>query len=202
MEIFKIEDHKSNRKLVYFDEGTPAFCLYNKEIRAFELKEGKEIPAGVYEEISALLSKRARERALYLLDDMPRTERQIRDKLKEGYYPEAAIDYAVDYCKSKHYIDDLEYALSYISGMSDRMSRRMMEQKLFMRGVDKETIDRAFEESDVSDEEVIKSLLERKYGKEPFDTYEARQKLIKKLTSKGFSYDTARRAVEQYGGEP
>ena len=87
-EIYKIEDYKANRKLVFLDEDAPAFCLYSKEIRQFELKEGVELKDGVYGEILAVLTKRAKERCLYLLDDMARTEQQIRKKLKEGYYPD------------------------------------------------------------------------------------------------------------------
>ena len=105
-EIYKIEDYKANRKLVYLDEDAPAFCLYSKEIRQFELKEGVELTDGVYGEILAVLTKRARERCLYLLDDMARTEQQIRKKLKEGYYPEEAIDSAIAYCTRRAWIQN------------------------------------------------------------------------------------------------
>ena len=95
LEIYKIEEYKKNRKLVYLDEGTPAFCLYTKEIKKYELAEGSIISEEVYGKIVELLSKRARERCLYLLESMARTERQLRDKLKDAYYPEEAIDYVV-----------------------------------------------------------------------------------------------------------
>ncbi|MCR5774272.1 MAG: RecX family transcriptional regulator, partial [Lachnospiraceae bacterium] len=114
MEIYKIEDHKKNKKLVYLEEDTPAFSLYSKEIKQFDLKAGEELTPEKYDEILEILSKRARERCLYLLDDMARTEQQLRRKLAEGFYPEEAADYAIAYCKDKHYIDDEEYARRYI----------------------------------------------------------------------------------------
>ena len=103
MEILRIEEYKKNRKLVYLEEGTPAFCLYTKEIRTFGLKEGAVLTDEQYQEIISVLCKRARERSLYLLEDMARTEQQVRRKLREGYYPEEAVDFAISYCKDKHY---------------------------------------------------------------------------------------------------
>ena len=42
-EIYRIEDYRSGRKLVFLDEGAPAFCLYSKEVKKFELKEGMKM---------------------------------------------------------------------------------------------------------------------------------------------------------------
>ena len=36
MEIYRIEDYKKTKKLVYFSEGIPAFCLYNTTGRQFD----------------------------------------------------------------------------------------------------------------------------------------------------------------------
>ncbi len=194
-EIYRIEDYKANRKLVYLDEDAPAFCLYSKEIRQFELKEGEELTESVYGEILAILTKRARERCLYLLDDMARTEQQIRRKLKDGYYPEEAIDFAIAYCKEKHYIDDLDYAKRFIASKSSSLSRRMMEQKLYEKGIDKETVSRAIHDSDVSEEGTIRTFIKKKYGDITGLGYDERQKLIRKLLTKGFAYDAIRQVM-------
>lgn len=195
MEIYKIEDHKKNRKLVYLDEDTPAFCLYSKEIKQFELKEGKEIDSGVYDEIISLLSGRARERCLYLLDDMARTEHQLRLKLKEGFYPEEAIDSAISYCREKHYTDDRDYAERYALAKADTQSRRMTEQKLSLKGISKELIAEVMDNLDINETETVKKILKKKYGDISGYDYEEKQKLIRRLLSKGFSYDAVKTAV-------
>ena len=194
-EIYKIEDYKENRRLVYLDEDAPAFCLYSKEIRQFGLKEGLELTEGVYGEILAILTKRARERCLYLLDDMARTEQQIRKKLKEGYYPEEAIDSAIAYCKEKHYIDDLDYAERFIASKSGSLSRRMIEQKLYEKGIDRETASKAMEDSNISEEGTIRAFIQKKYGDISGTEYEGRQKIIRKLLTRGFAYDTIKQAM-------
>jgi regulatory protein len=195
MEIYKTEEYKKSRRLVYLDEGAPAFCLYAREVKKYELAEGREISGEVYSEIIELLSKRARERCLYLLESMARTEKQIRDKLKDGYYPEEAIDYAVSYCKEKHYIDDTDYAERYISSKAGSMSKRMIEQKLYQRGIGKEVMELAFSEAVIDETATLRDLVKRKYGDTSDLSYDEKQKLIKKLLSKGFSYDSIKQVI-------
>ena len=194
-EIYKIEEYKKNRKLVYLDEGTPAFCLYTKEVKKFELAEGGVIPEEVYGKIVELLSKRARERCLYLLESMARTERQLREKLKDAYYPEEAIEYALSYCKEKHYVDDLDYAERFIASRSATLSKKMIEQKLYQRGIGKDVMEQAFEEADIDEEEALRGLIERKYKDIADLSFEDRQKVIKKLMAKGFSYDAIKAVI-------
>ena len=195
LEIYKIEEYKKNRKLVYLDEGTPAFCLYTKEIKKYELAEGSIISEEVYGKIVELLSKRARERCLYLLESMARTERQLREKLKDAYYPEEAIEYALSYCKEKHYVDDLDYAERFIASRSATLSKKMIEQKLYQRGIGKDVMEQAFEEADIDEEEALRSLIERKYKDISDLSFEDRQKVIKKLMAKGFSYDAIKAVI-------
>ena len=197
MEIYKIEDYKKNRKLVYLEEGTPAFCLYKKEIEQFALEEGKEIEAGVYDELISLLSKRARERCLYLLDDMSRTEYQLRSRLKEGFYPEEAVENAISYCKGKHYIDDRDYAERYVSIKSDTLSVCMIKRKLMEKGISREIISEVLEDSDITEADTVRRLIQRKYGDISGYDDEQKQKLIRRLLSRGFGYDSIKKAVER-----
>ena len=53
-----------------------------------KLIEDNEISDREYNDIMDILYKRARERALYILDDSYKTRKQIIDKLKSGLYPE------------------------------------------------------------------------------------------------------------------
>ncbi|MBQ7583501.1 MAG: regulatory protein RecX [Lachnospiraceae bacterium] len=196
MEIVRIENHKKGRKLVYLDEDTPAFSLYSKEIAQFGLEEGKELTGEIREEIIKLLSKRARERALFLLDDMARTEQQIRVKLREGMYPDEAVEYAVAYCKEKHYIDDADYAARYISSKSDRLSRRMIEKKLLEKGISRDILAEAFEKIPVPEEDAIRAIIRKKHGNIAEYSFEERQKVIKRLLAAGFPYDAVKKTVD------
>lgn len=53
--------------------------------------------------------KRAKLRAMHLLNDMDRTESQLRTKLLNGDYPADIADEAIAYVKSFGYINDESY---------------------------------------------------------------------------------------------
>ena len=54
---------------------------------------------------------RAKRRALYILADSDRTEKQLYDKLKKTGYSEEAIAGAMDYVRGFGYLDDMKYAV-------------------------------------------------------------------------------------------
>ncbi len=41
--IFKLEPYRKSRVKVYLQEEKPAFALYAKEVKQYELKEGEEL---------------------------------------------------------------------------------------------------------------------------------------------------------------
>jgi regulatory protein len=147
------QDKGSGRLSFSFDNGITVL-LYRSEARRFHLSQDSTVTD---EEFQTLLDKvvavRAKKRALHLLEQMDRTEKQLRDKLDQGGYPPECIDVAVDYVKSYHYIDDYRYACSYVRCTMERMSRMKIRQKLMERGIRRDTIDQALEENFGFDEE-------------------------------------------------
>ena len=105
------------------------------------------------------------------------------------------IDSAIAYCKEKRYIDDLDYAERFIASKSGSLSRRMIEQKLYEKGIDKETLSKAIEDSDISEEGTIRTFIQKKYGDISGAEYDDRQKIIRKLLTRGFAYDTVKRVM-------
>ena len=87
---------------------------------------------------------RAKRRALYLLTDMDRTEKELYDRLKKTGYSEETVNAAMEYVKSFGYIDDVRYARKYIEIFRDRKSRRKMMYDMAAKGVDREVIEDAF----------------------------------------------------------
>ncbi len=200
MMIVKLTSCSKSRVKVWLDEEKPAFVLYEKEIKQYGLKEGQDLSDLLYAEIlENVLIKRARNRALYLLADYGRTEWQLRKKLQEGFYPEEAINAAVDYVKEKHYLDDTYYAENFAENRTKRKSRKMVEQELIRRGIDRETITAAFENLEGDEKDTIRSLILKKYpdpeAVEPKDA----QKLMRSLLSKGFRMDDCRAVMDETG---
>lgn len=147
-----------------FDNGD-TFLLYRSEVRRFHLGENAEISEEDYHKLlEEIVGKRAKKRVMHLLERMDRTEKQLRDKLRQGEYPDACIDAAIDYVKQCHYLDDFRYACTYVRYHQDKMSRRQILIKLEQKGISREDAEGALEEEYSGDEEEqIVFLLEKKH---------------------------------------
>lgn len=135
-----------------------------------------------------LTLRKAKLKALNLLERMDRTEAQLQEKLLQaGFDPETA-EQAMDYVRSFGYLDDERYVRNYIECRKCQKSRRQLEQELqFRKGVPSELIRKVYEELEPVDEkELIRRQLEKKhYDPEACDEKQ-RQKLTASLLRKGF----------------
>lgn len=181
----------NKRRKVYID-GKYAFPLYLSEIRKFNIKENTEIDGVALEELEKLLFRRVRERALYLLEAMPRTESNIRRKLLDNHYTEYYINAVIDNLKTYGYIDDASYAYNYAISMSENrgMSKRAIIQKLYEKGVDRAVIMCAVDELPEDETELINRALKKKgLSLSDIDSLESKEKqrIYRYLQGKGFS---------------
>lgn len=180
-------------------DGQITFLLYKGELSRYCLSEGAQISRQQYQEICCqTLQKRARLRAMHLLERMGRTEQQLREKLSSGEYPPEVIDGAVDYVKSFGYINDLEYARNFILGRKERKSRKELYYLLLTKGVDKEQIEQALEECYPSEDvqNVILGFLKKKgYDPETADL-NTTKKIMASLMRKGFRYEDIRQVIQ------
>ncbi|MCI9047654.1 MAG: regulatory protein RecX [Hungatella sp.] len=196
MRIISVTPLDKRRSKVLTDEDF-AFALYRGELRAYNIEEGSQLSLEVYQEIlEKILFKRAKERTLYLLRSRDRTELEIRRKLKDGYYPQEAIDYAVDFLKRYRFVDDENYGRNYISTYGDKKSRKQLEFELQNKGLDREEIDRLLEECQVSEEQQIAKFLKKKGYEKDITQPKERAKLAAALARKGFSYDAIYQVME------
>ena len=114
MTVTEIIPLDKRRSKVILDEDF-ALALYNGEIKRYHMEAGEELPEETYREIlEEILLKRAVERVCYLLKSSDKTEQELRQKLKDGYYPGEAIDYAIEFLKKHRYINDEEYGRRYV----------------------------------------------------------------------------------------
>lgn len=184
----------NKRSKIYID-GDFAFILYRGEIRSYGLHTGEEISSPVFIEITkTLIPKRAKLRAMNLLQKRDYTERKLRDKLKEGMYSEEIIDETIEYLKSYRYIDDERYAEDYIRYQMNIRSKNRIRQDLMGKGISQEVIDRLLTEAyseENSDPELALcvNLLKKKHYDPDNTTYEEKQKIKAFLYRKGFGND-------------
>ena len=106
--------------------------------------------------------RRARHRALHILERSDRTEQELRAKLERNY--RAAVEDAISYVKQYHYLDDRRYAVNYLNSRGRVKSRRQVEQELlYKKGISKEILEEARTEAEPQDErEQIRRWMEKK----------------------------------------
>ena len=81
MVVTRVEAVTKTKYKVYVD-GQFAFILYKGELSRFHIAEDQELSQESYEKIrTEVILKRAKLRAMHLLNDMWRTEAQHREKL-------------------------------------------------------------------------------------------------------------------------
>lgn len=174
--VEEILEYKKGRYRVLLEDGT-SWILYKGEVRAYRLEPGAEVPEALAEEIrTEVIGKRVKKRAMHLLEQMDRTEYGLREKLRQGKYPEEAIEDAIAYVKSYHYLDDERYARNYILSYQDTRSRQRIQQDLLRKGIDKRLIEQVLEEAYEGEElQMIRQLLQKKHYDTGTDIKEKRR---------------------------
>ncbi len=201
MTITRIEEFGKNRNKIYI-EGGPTFVLYRGELRMLDIHEGEEISEAAYARIfNEILPKRARLRVLNLLKSREYTSYELKKKLRDGYYPENIIDEAVGYAADYRYIDDLRYAVDYITSHEASRSRRRIEHDLMNRGITPDMLEHAWliweEKGGIQDEQgMIKRLLEKRHYDPQTDDIREKRRTYAFLIRKGFNDDAVRRAMK------
>lgn len=205
MTITDIVELDKKRCKIFID-GEFAFVLYKGELREYDIKSGNEISESVYESInSEVLSKRAKLRAMNLLQKKDYTEKQLRDKLQEGLYSQELIDEAIDYVKSYRYLDDERFARDYITYHMEMRSRNRILQDLTGKGISKDVIisimDELYSESeeatgDIEAEQINKLLIKKHFDKDM--DYKDKQKIMAFLIRRGYTMDSIRRAMDEF----
>ena len=200
MIVTQLSELSRGRYRVYVENGI-AFVLYRGELKRLGIREGEEIPEESLREIQEeILPKRAKKRAMNLLQRRDYTAAGLREKLRDGDYPEASIEEAIAYVESYGYIDDLRYARDFILYHLDRKSRTRIEQDLQRKGIDRKLTQQVFieleEEGTRQDEEtMIRALLQKKKYDAKMASMQEKQRMYAFLYRRGFHSEAINRAL-------
>lgn len=200
MRITEISAYKGSTMCVIFD--TDERIYINEKILAeYNLKEGMNVPAEAVEEIvSANDYRRARERALYLLDGRDYSFVELYEKLEKNYSEEICLK-VCKYLAELKLIDDRRYAASLARQLFEvkRVGMFKAKQELKRRGLSDIIIEEAVEP--YADEEEsfsrLEELVERKY--ERYLTDEKGVKKVKNaLLRQGYGYAEINAVLDLY----
>ena len=163
--VTAIEQQTKGKRLVQLDNGEQ-WSLYPGELRTLQLSEGAVLSEQQYIQIRhEVIGKRAKKRAMHLLERMDHTERDLRRKLLDSGYPEDLVDEAVAYVKSYHYVDDARYADCYVRLRGASKSSGKLRMELQQKGIDRELADQvlASYEDERDEAQMIRDLLQKRH---------------------------------------
>lgn len=150
-----------------------------------------------YDDLQKEIILRAKKKALRLLEFSDRTEKELRDKLKEGEFPPFAVDEAIEYVRSYHYIDDARYAEHYLLARQNTKSLFEIRHGLSEKGVDSDIIEQTLINTEVDEKETVKRLFLKKYGTKDLTDSKTFEKAIRYFSSHGFRYPDIKAAVTE-----
>lgn len=199
MYVTKIEPVTKAKYKVFLDEQF-AFVLYKGELSRYKIQEEAQLSEETIKEIKKeILEKRAKLRAMHLLERMDRTEAELYTKLKRDLYPEDIIEIAMQYVKSFGYIGDKGYARRFVESRQGSKSKLEIKMSLLQKGISKEIVSEVLEAYyDGQDESMaIQRLLDKKRYSAETATEEEKRKIYGYLMRKGFAYEDIRRVVKE-----
>jgi regulatory protein len=212
MKITRIaaQERNPSRRNLYVDD-VFALGVSAETLLRFGLRAGDEITHERLREIEQTEELvNARGTALRYLGVRPRTEKEMRDKLREREFGDEEIAKTIADLRAARLIDDPAFARMYIR---DTMMKRpsgaiMLRRKLLLLGVNRETVDEAIQEllSAVNLEEQALSVAREfvrktrnlRKGESP---RKLRSRAASHLARRGFGWDVIQGALKTLLGD-
>ncbi len=112
---------------------------------------------------------------------------------------------ALDYLIERGIVDDHRYAERLTVALIEKnIGPNKIKEKLYAKGFSSQTINDCVSVIETTDEDYFEKALTlkiRKFGEGPIEELKLKQKALRHLISKGFSYSMANKAVSYTGNE-
>ncbi|SKA86768.1 regulatory protein [Caloramator quimbayensis] len=191
------QNNKNERYNVFIDDEY-SFSASSEDILKYSIKSGLEITK---EQLNSLIEccevTKCYNYALFILGKKDYTEYEISKKISDKGYSFTSISKTIEKLKLYDIINDERYVKKYINDCIyiKKYGRKKIEYNLQKKGINPDLIKECFfdNNSDYEYENALEILQKKiKYCK---DEKNIRNKLIRHLLSKGFTYDIVKKAI-------
>lgn len=197
MLITQIEKYKGSTYSMTFDNDKTIYT-HSDIIYKFSLKINMDLSEDLLNEIIYFSEKRkAKERALYLLDYRDHSYKELFVKLSKNYSDEICYE-IVNHFVSIGIINDKRYAENLAKKYIEikKYGLYKAKQEMYLKGIDKYTVEDALEIYKDNVELRILELINKKYKKYLNSEDEnSKYKLKNALVRQGYTYDEVNRAI-------
>lgn len=145
--------------------------------------------------------KRAKSRALWYLDRMDYTEKNLFDKLIKAGFGKKISAEVLAWLKEFGLIDDVRYAERFAERCRDNnISKREAVHKMLQKGIPYDLAKQVTEALETDEQEQIAALIERKYARK-LQEEKGTEKVFAALARKGFNFSAIKTALKKYNEE-
>lgn len=146
-------------------------------------------------------SRRAMDAALQYLTANDRTRSQMERHLAGKGFSEEVVKATIEKLENYGYVDDRDYAARFVRQQVENkgLGRRTVAGKLYRRGIDSETAKEALSAVDEETERknAISWAIRFSHKIDEADPRKKREKIVRRLVLKGFSYDVINSALRE-----
>jgi regulatory protein len=200
------QQQRDPERVNVFLDGAFAFGLPLIVVAEESLKVGDFLSSAQIVHLEALDEQaKAVGSALNLLARRPRSEREVRARLRQKGYPPETIDLAITKLEGWRYVDDEAFARYWVENREANKprGRRLLEQELRLKGVDRETIRETIADADLDERQAALEL-----GRTKLRSYRnlepavAQRRLGSFLARRGYGYDVVKPVLAELFGDP
>lgn len=204
MKITSLErQQKDPRRWSVYIDGEFRFGLDEMDVYRLGISVGQELDeAALSKLLYEVQVQKAKFTLLNLLSYGARTEKQLRQKLREKGFEPSVIDTAIEGVRALGYIDDRAYVEAYVRYAKEQKKHGIfrIRQDLMQKGVEKALLDELLSEEE-ADPEVLKELIQKKLGKDSLSDPKVKNRITGFCLRRGFSYGEIREAIAALGEE-
>ncbi len=196
--VISVEKYKGSTYQVELSDGRKIYL--NKQIaNDFGIREGVSIPLSAIEQITyASDLRRARERALYLLEDRDHSYRELFEKLEKNYSEQICFEICGK-MQELGFVNDERYAekLAKYYTLSKMFSFRRARFEMQKKGISKELAEQTLMEYEDSSLERLRELVEKKHARYLTDE-KGFLKVKNALARQGYDFSDISEVLSEY----
>jgi regulatory protein len=143
---------------------------------------------------------RATSTALNFLAYRPRSEGEIRTRLRKGGFPDDVIEHTLQRLRDWHYVDDDDFARRWIENRSQHRPRgaRLLAMELRVKGIDPTVAGEAIDEAEIDEAaDALELARQRRRHLSGLDPAVRDRRLSAYLARRGYGFDVIRPVLEQ-----
>ena len=176
-----------------FIDGGFAFALPAIEAVGRGLQRGIVLDEAAVAELVALAeAEKAVEAALNFVSYRPRSEREVRDRLRRRGFAPPAIDYAIEKMRGWKYLDDRSFAEFWVENRVEHSpkGRRALASELRAKGVDRDVVDTVLDDTELFEEHAALELARKRLRSlSGLDEQTRKRRLGAYLGRRGYGWD-------------